>query len=113
MEDELTDRLSKFLSKIIVDNSDLFMLGKVYKHYVDTNPNYKEDRNVVYYLVSKVIFPFIGDTIREYSHFHYNCDGEYDSVKQIYTRRILFKFYNNDDAKSFKDLEQKYDFASW
>ena len=51
MELQLTDRLSKFLSHIIIDNSDHFIIGKIYKHYIDTNPNYANDKNMVYYLL--------------------------------------------------------------
>lgn len=114
MKEELIGRLSKFLSKIIIDNPDHFMIGKVYKHYVDTNPYYAEDRGWVYYMLEKVLSTTIVDSFSEYDHFHFSCDnGQYDIVKTIYTRRILWKFFNDDDTTVFKIIEDKYNFAGW
>lgn len=113
MEQELIGRLTEFLSKIILDNTEHFLIGRVYKHYIDTNPNFASDKGVVYFMLEKVLRQTIKDSIKEYMNFHDFCSGEYDVVKASYARRILCKFYDYDDNRVLKSIEKKYNLTHW
>ena len=113
MEQELIERLTGFLSKIILDNSEHFLIGRVYKHYIDTNPNFASDKGIVYFMLEKVLRETIKDSIKEYTNFYNSCSGEYDVVKASYARRILLKFYDYDDNRALKSIEKKYNLANW